>query len=83
MKKLWAIACTVAFAAFWIFGLMAVSGLFGERAFDWTSVGFSAVGLGVGLYARAQVNALTRNLKQGLHVRPQQGQDAYAEQVHS
>ena len=83
MKKFWAIACVIAFTAFWTYGLIALAGIFGDRAFDWTSVAFSAIGLALGTYARMQINALTRDIKQGLHVRPTQGQDEYAEQVHS
>jgi len=83
MKKIWAIVCVIAFTAFWTFGFIALAGLFGDRAFDWTSALFSLLGLGVGTYARMQINALTADIKKGLHVRPTQGEDPYAEQVHT
>lgn len=83
MKKFWAIVCVVGFTGFWTYGLIAVAGLFGDRAFYWPHVIFAAVGLGVGTYARMKINAMTSNIKRGLHVRPQQGQDEFAEQVHS
>lgn len=83
MKKFWAIACVVAFTAFWTFGFIALAGMFGDRSFEWTNALISLLGLVTGIYARIQINALTSEIKQGLHVRPTQGQDEFAEQVHS
>ncbi|URF51396.1 hypothetical protein M8007_01925 [Dinoroseobacter shibae] len=83
MKKFWAIACVIAFTAFWIFGFLALAAMLGERPFDWTSTIIAMVGLGLGTYARMQINAMTHDIKKGLHVRPTQGEDPYAEQVHS
>ncbi|MEM1130914.1 MAG: hypothetical protein AAGH83_10380 [Pseudomonadota bacterium] len=31
MKKFWAIACVVGFTGFWVYGFIALSGVFGER----------------------------------------------------
>lgn len=83
MKKFWAIACVVAFTAFWTFGLLALAGMFGDRAFDWTSAMIAIVGLGLGIFARVQINALTAEITKGLHVRPTQDHDEFAEQVHA
>jgi hypothetical protein len=75
MKKFWAIACVIGFTAFWTFGFIALSGAFGDRPFDWVSAVICLLGLGAGTYARLQVNALTREMKKGLHVRPQETTD--------
>lgn len=83
MKKFWAIACVIAFTAFWTFGFIALSGMFGDRPFDWTSAVISVLGLGLGIYSRIQINAMTSTVKRGLHVRPTQDEDEYAEQVHA
>jgi hypothetical protein len=83
MKKTWAILCVIAFTAFWVFGFLALSGLVSDRPFDWISTVIAVVGLGVGTFARTKINVLTSNVKQGLHVRPTQGQDEYAEKVHA
>ena len=83
MKKFWAITCVVAFTAFWTFGFLALSGMFGNRPFDWTSALIAVVGLAIGIFARIRINALTAEIKTGIHVRPTQDQDEYAEQVHA
>lgn len=83
MKKFWAIACVIAFTAFWSFGFLALSGLFGDRPFDWLSAVVSITGLTVGIYARMRINAMTAGIIQGLHVRPTQGHDEFAEKVHA
>jgi hypothetical protein len=72
MKKFWAIACVIGFTAFWTFGFIALSGAFGDRPFDWLSAVICVLGLGVGVFARFQVNALTREMKTGLHVRAEE-----------
>lgn len=81
MKKFWAIACVIAFTAFWTFGFIALSGAFGDRPFDWASAVFCVFGLGIGIYARLRVNALTREMKKGLHVRPSEPVDATWEEA--
>ncbi|WP_424968131.1 MULTISPECIES: hypothetical protein [unclassified Dinoroseobacter] len=83
MKKFWAIACVIAFTAFWTFGFLALSGLFGTRPFDWASALISLIGLGLGVYARIQINAMTAGITKGMHVRPTQGEDEFAEKVHA
>jgi len=81
MKKIWAIACVIGFTAFWTFGFLALAGMFGDRPFDWVSAVICVAGLGVGTYARLQVNALTREMKTGLHVRPTETVDATWEEA--
>ncbi|WP_425093919.1 hypothetical protein [Tropicimonas sp. S265A] len=81
MKKFWAIACVIAFTAFWTFGLLALAGLFGDRPFDWVSAVIAVLGLGAGVFARIQVNAATRDIKSGLHVRVDETKNATWEDV--
>lgn len=69
MRKFWALVCVVGFAGFWIFGLIAVAGLFGDRPLDGMHVALSGMGLFVGVMARVKVNEATRHVPTGHHVK--------------
>ncbi|MFW5655796.1 MAG: hypothetical protein ACOCYW_09180 [Roseicyclus sp.] len=56
-RKLWAIVTTVAFAVFWFAGLFTAAGLYGQQGLHWSGPVLTALGLGVGLYARRKVDA--------------------------
>lgn len=56
-RKLWAIVTTIAFAVFWFSGLFLAASLFGDQPLHWSAPILTAVGLGVGLYARRKVDA--------------------------
>ena len=59
MKKVWAIICVVGYAAFWTFGFIVLSGIFGDRPVDAVSVVLCIVGFIVGTYGRVKVTAMT------------------------
>lgn len=68
MIKVWAILCTVAFAMFWVFGGFALMAAWdGSPLVIHVSV-VSALGLGLGIYARRQLLALTRHYPRGQRV---------------
>lgn len=72
MKKLCAIACTVGFSAFWIFGGLAAIGLVTGQAVGMTVLALSGLGLAVGLGARLALVQMTRSLPRGTPVRQQE-----------
>lgn len=55
MKKLWAIVCVVGFTAFWTYGFIAVSGVFGGRETHPVTFVLCLLGLAVGLAGWVQV----------------------------
>lgn len=59
MKQIWAILCVIGFAAFWTFGFLALSEIFGERDFSVLHLLFAALGLALGLVGRAEVLKVT------------------------
>lgn len=65
MKKFCAIACTLGFAAFWVFGGLAVLAFVDNHPLFWLVAVLSLVGLGLGVWARIRVVALTRDLPVG------------------
>jgi len=76
MKKGWAIACTLGFSAFWVFGgLSVLAFLDGHPLFGLVAV-LSVMGLGLGFLARRRVVALTQDVPVG--ARAVQQEDAHA-----
>ncbi|MGB0660480.1 MAG: hypothetical protein ACPGNV_09900 [Mangrovicoccus sp.] len=59
MKKLWAIAVVIGFTAFWTYGFLIASGLFGGREGHPMNYVLCILGLGVGLFARQRVLSAT------------------------
>ena len=69
MRKFCAIACTVGFSAFWIFGGLAVMSLVNGQPVTATVLLLCALGLAVGVYMRRRVVALTQDVPLGTQVR--------------
>lgn len=69
MKKALAIVCTVGFGVFWVFAGLTVLAWLDANPLLWLVAALSALGLGVGVVSRLRLNALTKDLKRGLHVR--------------
>ena len=65
MRKFWAIACTLAFSAFWVFGGLSVLALVDGHPLAWVVMVLAALGLGLGVLARLQVVALTQDVPVG------------------
>jgi hypothetical protein len=65
MKKVWAIACTLGFSAFWVFGGLAVLAFIDKHPLFGLVAVLSLIGLGLGVWARRQVVALTRDVPVG------------------
>lgn len=59
MKKIWAIVCVIGFTAFWTFGFLALSEVFGERDVNAINFVLCVVGLVAGLVGRFRVEAMT------------------------
>jgi len=72
MKKVWAIACTVGFAMFWVFGGLAVLAYIDNHALFWLVAVLSLLGLGLGVWARLRVVALTQDVPVGVRAVPQE-----------
>lgn len=65
MKKFSAIACTIGFATFWIFGGLAAVSLVNGDPVGVVVPALCALGLAVGVVMRLRVVAMTRDLPQG------------------
>ncbi|MCA8884296.1 MAG: hypothetical protein KDA50_11215 [Rhodobacteraceae bacterium] len=55
MKKIWAILTVIGFTAFWTFGFIAASGVFGDRDSHPMTFVLCIAGLGAGLYGWFQI----------------------------
>lgn len=76
MKKFWAIACTLGFSAFWVFGGLAVLAFIDKHPLFWLVAVLSLIGLGLGIWARRQVVVLTRDVPVGARVAQQENAHA-------
>ena len=65
MKKVWAIACTLGFSAFWVFGGLSVLALIDGHPLMWLVAALSVLGLALGVWSRRRVVALTQDLAVG------------------
>lgn len=72
MKKVWAIACTLGFSAFWVFGGLAVLALVDGHPLFGLVAALSVLGLVVGVWARRRVVALTQDIAVGARAVPQE-----------
>lgn len=72
MKKVWAIACTLGFAAFWVFGGLAVLAYVDGHPLFAAVLMLALLGLGTGIWARMRLVALTRHLPRGARVRQEE-----------
>ena len=68
MKKFCAIACTVGFSAFWVFGGLAILSLASEHTVSAAVLFLCALGLGVGILARKRVVQMTQDVPMGQRV---------------
>jgi hypothetical protein len=68
MKKFCAIACTVGFSVFWIFGGLALVSFVNGQPISAAVLGLCALGLGVGVFMRRKVVELTQHVPQGTRV---------------
>lgn len=76
MKKFWAIACTLGFSAFWVFGGLSVLAYVDGHPLFWMVAVLCLLGLALGLAARRQVVALTRDVPVGTRVVQQENAHA-------
>lgn len=68
MKKFWAILCTTAFAAFWVFGGLTFMAWQDAHPLMPHVMVLSLLGLGAGIWARLRLVAATQNLQRGERV---------------
>lgn len=73
MRKFWAIACTLAFLAFWVFGGLAVLAWMDDHPLRWIVSGLAAAGLVIGIWARLRLVALTQAMARGTRVTQSEG----------
>lgn len=69
MRKFWAIACTLGFAAFWVFGGLAVLAFVDGHPLFAAVLVLALLGLAAGIWARLRLVALTRHIPRGDRVR--------------
>ena len=72
MRKFWAIACTLGFAAFWVFGGLAVLAYVDGHPLFGAVLVLALLGLGAGIWSRLRLVALTQHLPRGERVRQQE-----------
>ena len=65
MKKFCAIACTIGFSAFWVFGGLSVLSLANGNSVSAAVLALCALGLAVGVYTRQRVVQMTRDVPMG------------------
>ncbi|GGE06539.1 hypothetical protein SAMN05421774_102723 [Gemmobacter megaterium] len=68
MKKFWAIACTLGFSAFWVFGGLSVLAFIDGHPLFGAVLVLALLGLGAGIWARVRLVALTQELARGERV---------------
>lgn len=69
MKKFCAVACTVGFGLFWVFGGLSALSLALGHPVQAAFLAFAAIGLGAGIAARLKIVQLTRGVPVGARVR--------------
>lgn len=72
MRKFWAIICTLAFSAFWVFGGLTVLAWFDAHPLMPLLMILSLAGLGVGVWSRLRLVAVTQDLARGDRVLQQE-----------
>lgn len=68
MKKFCAIACTIGFSAFWVFGGFAIISFVNGYPVSAAVLLLCAVGLAIGIYMRWRVVQMTRDVQRGQRV---------------
>ena len=68
MKKVCAIACTLGFSAFWVFGGLSVLAFVDGHPLAGVVLLLAGIGLGLGIWARRRVVALTQDVPVGQRV---------------
>ena len=70
MRKICALACTLGFAAFWVFGGLSVLAWIDAHPLFWAVTLLSLAGLGLGIWARLRVVELTQDVPVGRRATP-------------
>ncbi|MDT8857340.1 hypothetical protein RNZ50_20325 [Paracoccaceae bacterium Fryx2] len=73
MKKFCAIACTMGFSAFWVFGGLAVLALVNGHPVGATGLLLAGIGLAVGVIMRRKVVDMTQDIPLGTRVVQKEG----------
>lgn len=68
MRKFWAVACTLAFLAFWVFGGLAVLAWMDLHPLRWVVSALSLAGLALGVWSRIRLVMVTRAMARGTRV---------------
>ncbi|WP_028031605.1 hypothetical protein [Gemmobacter nectariphilus] len=72
MKKFWAIACTLGFSAFWVFGGLSVLAFMDGHPLFAAVLVLALLGLMVGIWSRLRLVALTQDMPRGERVRQEE-----------
>lgn len=68
MKKVCAIACTLGFSAFWVFGGLSVLAFVDGHPLAGVVLLLAGIGLAIGIWARRRVVSLTQDVPVGRRV---------------